>query len=278
VDYRVGEVTAAATFEMAELYRTLGKDVMASERPKGLSADEREQYDTLLEEQAFPFEEQAIELHTVNAARIRDGYFDESVRRSYAALAEFKPARYGKTEIGTDLAARLATVAPDVRVLANEALAKRGAGDLAAAEDGLRQAAEQAGNNLALWTELGLVLRQRAKLEDAMAAYSRALAIEPSYAPALRNLAVLLDLYMDDPVRALPYFEQYKAVSADDKQLNAWIADVRQRAGKAATPAGGQGGSAAPQDGASAPAPDAPADASKPPTALARDAASWRAT
>ena len=111
-----------------------------------------------------------------------------------------------------------------------------------------------------------------------MAAYSRALAIEPSYAPALRNLAVLLDLYMDDPVRALPYFEQYKAVSADDKQLNAWIADVRQRAGKAATPAGGQGGSAAPQDGASAPAPDAPADASKPPTALARDAASWRAT
>ena len=59
VDYRVGEVTAAATFEMAELYRTLGKDVMASERPKGLSRDEREQYDTLLEEQAFPFEDMA---------------------------------------------------------------------------------------------------------------------------------------------------------------------------------------------------------------------------
>ncbi|MCC6172783.1 MAG: tetratricopeptide repeat protein, partial [Gammaproteobacteria bacterium] len=240
VDYRVGEVTAAATYEMAELYRTLGKDVMASERPKGLSADEREQYDTLLEEQAFPFEEQAIELHSVNAARVRDGYFDDSVQRSYAALAEFKPARYGKTETGTDLGARLASAAPEVRAAATDALAKRGAGDLAAAEQGLQQAAEKSGSDPALWTELGLVQRQRARLEDAMASYVRALAADPAYAPALRNLAVLLDLYLDDPVRALPYFEQYRAVAAEDKQLNAWIADVRQRAGRAAAPAGGE--------------------------------------
>ena len=52
--------TTAATYEMAELYRTLARDLMASERPKKLSAEEREQYDALLEEQAFPFEEQAI--------------------------------------------------------------------------------------------------------------------------------------------------------------------------------------------------------------------------
>ena len=265
VDYRVGEVTAAATYEMAELYRTLGKDVLASERPKGLSRDEREQYDTLLEEQAFPFEEQAIELHGVNAARVRDGYFDESVRKSYAVLAEFKPARFGKTETGTDVTASLATATPEVRSQATEALAKRTAGDLAAAEQGLQEAARAAGNNPALWTELGLTQRQQAKLEDSMASYARALEARPAYAPALRNLAVLLDLYMDDPARALPYFEQLKAVSADDKLLNAWIADVRQRAGRQAPAA-----PAAEGEGSAAPPATEPAAAAPPPQAVQR--------
>ena len=46
---------------------------MSSQRQKNLSKDELEQYDVLLEEQAFPFEEKAIKLHEVNAARARDG-------------------------------------------------------------------------------------------------------------------------------------------------------------------------------------------------------------
>ncbi|MGB6352572.1 MAG: tetratricopeptide repeat protein, partial [Steroidobacteraceae bacterium] len=75
-DYQVAEVTTAATFESAELYRQLGKDLMSSERPKNLNKDELEQYDVLLEEQAFPFEEKAIKLHEVNAARTKDGTYD----------------------------------------------------------------------------------------------------------------------------------------------------------------------------------------------------------
>jgi cellulose synthase operon protein C len=103
--YGVAEVTTAATFEMAELYRALGKDIMLSERPKRLSADALEQYDLLLEEQAFPFEEQAIEMHEVNTARARDGVYDEWVKRSFRALAELKPGRYGKTELTQDVVA-----------------------------------------------------------------------------------------------------------------------------------------------------------------------------
>jgi tetratricopeptide (TPR) repeat protein len=105
--YQVAEVTTAATYEMAELYRTLGKDVMASERPKGLAADELEQYDSLLEEQAFPFEEQAIQLHEVNAARAKDGVYDDSVKQSFRALAELKPGRFGKTELTQDVVTTL---------------------------------------------------------------------------------------------------------------------------------------------------------------------------
>jgi tetratricopeptide (TPR) repeat protein len=99
-DYQVAEVTTAATFESAELYRQLGKDLMSSERPKNLKKDELEQYDVLLEEQAFPFEEQAIKLHEVNAARTKDGTYDEWVQKSFAALAQLNPGRYGKVEIG----------------------------------------------------------------------------------------------------------------------------------------------------------------------------------
>jgi cellulose synthase operon protein C len=99
-DYQVADVTTAATFESAELYRQLGKDLISSERPKNLKKDELEQYDVLLEEQAFPFEEKAIKLHEVNAARTKDGTYDEWVQKSFSALAQLNPGRYGKVEIG----------------------------------------------------------------------------------------------------------------------------------------------------------------------------------
>jgi outer membrane protein assembly factor BamD (BamD/ComL family) len=107
LDYQVAEVTTAATFETAELYRTLAKDIMASERPKNLSKDEREQYDSLLEEQVYPFEEQAISMHEANAARAKDGLYDEWVKKSYGVLAELKPARYAKSELSQDVVTTL---------------------------------------------------------------------------------------------------------------------------------------------------------------------------
>jgi tetratricopeptide (TPR) repeat protein len=100
--YGVAEVTTAATYSMAELYRTLAKDLMESERPANMGAEELEQYDILLEEQAFPFEEKAIEIHEGNAARAREGVYDEWVQKSFDALAKLKPARYAKAEIGAE--------------------------------------------------------------------------------------------------------------------------------------------------------------------------------
>lgn len=102
LDYGVAEVTTQATFGMAELYRQLGADLMSSERPKNLDADAKEQYDVLLEEQAFPFEEKSIELHETNAQRTGDGVYDAWVQRSFDVLAKLKPARYAKTEISED--------------------------------------------------------------------------------------------------------------------------------------------------------------------------------
>jgi len=102
-DYGVAEVTTAANYEIAELYHALSKDLYASERPRELTPEELEQYDILLEEQAFPFEEEAIELHETNAARTAEGIYDEWVRKSFAALVELSPGRYAKAEIGESL-------------------------------------------------------------------------------------------------------------------------------------------------------------------------------
>ncbi len=107
VDYGVAEVTTASTFEIADLYYVLSQHLMGSQRPSELNAEEIEQYDILLEEQAFPFEEQAIELYEMNAARTADGVYDEWVRSSYARLAELMPGRYAKSERGEHLVARM---------------------------------------------------------------------------------------------------------------------------------------------------------------------------
>jgi tetratricopeptide (TPR) repeat protein len=112
IGYAVAEVTTAATYETGELYRRLAADLMESERPANLDADSLEQYDLLLEEQAFPFEEKAAEVHELNARRVADGLYDDWVRKSYAALAELQPARFGKQAEPEPFVARLELPAP----------------------------------------------------------------------------------------------------------------------------------------------------------------------
>jgi tetratricopeptide (TPR) repeat protein len=306
-DYRVAEVTTLATFEIAEIYRKLGQDIMKSERPKKLAAEQLEEYNSLLEEQAFPFEEQAIATHEINTKRTREAIYDEGVKKSFAALAELKPGRYAKTEIigasfdsivpaapppppmpdppiatPADPAApaannpSAATPAPavpagpvipkaparanseyaralqlmrggdstqailDFQVMtqsypdlsgpyANLGILYRNANQLAEAEAAFAKATERASWDAATWNEYGLTLRQAGKFPEARAAYEKATAANPSYAPAHRNLGVLLDLYLDDPISAQAELETYKTLTGEDKTVNGWIAELRSR-------------------------------------------------
>lgn len=98
--YGVAEVTTESAFRMAELYRGMATALLESARPPGLDEDTLEQYEMLLEEQAFPFEEDAIEIHEANAARARDGLYDRWVVASFEALAEMVPARWNRQETG----------------------------------------------------------------------------------------------------------------------------------------------------------------------------------
>jgi cellulose synthase operon protein C len=278
--YQVAQTTTAATYETAELYRTLAQDLLSSERPKRLSADALEQYDSLLEEQAFPFEEQSIAIHELNAKRTPDGVYDDSIRRSLLALAQLKPARYGKIEGSESWAATLAAPAGASAAPSREALSDyermaqlaakgkdsdaelqtqlqqfelhypgfaataidlglltRRQGQLPESEKLLRRALEIDPGSALAWSELGVTLRQEGRFTDARAAYARALECDAAYAPAHRDLGVLLDIYLADPVAALPEFERYQQLSGEDKPVSTWIAELRNRTGVKAAPA-----------------------------------------
>jgi len=106
-DYSVAEVTTAATFRLGEVYETFSSDLMDSDRPDALDAEALEQYELLLEEQAFPFEEKAIELYQANTGRAPDGVYDEWVEKSFDRLAGLMPARYAKKERSEDVVTTL---------------------------------------------------------------------------------------------------------------------------------------------------------------------------
>jgi tetratricopeptide (TPR) repeat protein len=257
-DYGIVEVTTAATFATAELYRRLATDLMQSERPAQLGADELEQYDLLLEEQAYPFEERAIELHEVNVARAREGLFDRPVQASFRALADMKPARYARRE--------LPAASADAKGQLGDAVAAAASGDWGAAEESFTKALEAAaapaapftnvaashaggtpaatpvlppapepGATAAALTGLGLTYRNTGRFALAEQAYRSALVADPAYPPALLDLGVLLDLYLQQPDAALEQYRAYQAaVGQPDSRVDAWISEVEIRAGREA--------------------------------------------
>lgn len=99
VPYEVGEVTAAATFYIAEIYFNFSAALLASERPEGLSEAEKVDYELVLEEEAYPFEEQSIEVHEKNFELLAGGVYNPWIQKSLDKLAEVMPGRYAKNEI-----------------------------------------------------------------------------------------------------------------------------------------------------------------------------------
>lgn len=94
--YGHAEFVTRATLAIGDIYRKFAGSLLESERPKGLNADELEQYNILLEDQAFPFEDKAIEFYETNMSRIATGTFDPAVKTSLEQLKTLFPARYGR--------------------------------------------------------------------------------------------------------------------------------------------------------------------------------------
>ncbi len=97
-DYGVQQFSTLATFRIGEVYAQLSRDLIDSQRPANLDELALEQYEILLEEQAYPFEEKAIAIHETNAQRPQEGLYDVWIKESIGSLAILLPARYNKVE------------------------------------------------------------------------------------------------------------------------------------------------------------------------------------
>ena len=126
--------------------------------------------------------------------------------------------------------------------LVNLGILYRKHGDLAKSDQALHTAVQRAPADAEGWSELGVTLRLEGKFHDAADAYNQAISANPNFAPAYRNLAIVLDLYLGDPGAALPVMQHYKDLVPDDKAVTGWIADLKQRAGKNAAASDKAGG------------------------------------
>jgi tetratricopeptide (TPR) repeat protein len=232
-EYGVAQVTTAATYAMGDLYRHLGKSLLDSDRPRGLSADELEQYNVLLEEQAFPFEEKAIGIHGRNAQRAAEGLWDPWIEKSYADLAAMQPGRYARLEV-TDGPDAPATAAPEVAARFTAARASLDAGRYDEARQLFEAALAAAPAHAPALNRLGFANRKLGRLAVARGAYESAIVADPTFADAERNLAILLDLYLGDPAGALTHYERYQMLtSGADTQVAGWVTELKTRLGQA---------------------------------------------
>ncbi len=87
-------VRSEVLYRRAELYRELAQALMASPVPSELNELEAAQYQMLLEEEAYPFEEQALELHAENHRRIASQGYDAWIGKSLTVLGTLNPGRY----------------------------------------------------------------------------------------------------------------------------------------------------------------------------------------
>lgn len=202
-DYGVADVSTEASYQIATVYRDFGKALLASERPKKLNQLEREQYNVLLEEQAYPFEEKATEMYVQNAQRASTGLYDPWVQRSFEALRELLPVRYGKTE-RADSGSNTASVANAASTPA--------------------QVQAQALN------QRGIAQRQAGAFAAARETYEQALALDANYASAILNLGILQDLYLGDAHQAQGLYERYLALQPQgDATVSKWLAEIKNR-------------------------------------------------
>src|SRR5262252_1712213 len=101
VEYQVGEVTAAATFYMAEIYANFSQALRESERPADLGAEDLKDYDQQLAAAAQPLDAKAIGVHEKNLELMRRGLNNTWTQKSLDRLAALKPDTYARAEISS---------------------------------------------------------------------------------------------------------------------------------------------------------------------------------
>jgi len=87
-------------------------------------------------------------------------------------------------------------------------------------------------SNLNAYAALALLQRQSGQFMDAEGTYIDALNVWKDFPEAHLNLAVLYDLYINDPVSAQKHYEAYYFLTGKkDEKVRKWLVEVKRRTG-----------------------------------------------
>jgi tetratricopeptide (TPR) repeat protein len=100
-DYGILEFTTQSSYKIAQLYRGFADELLAVKAPAGLSVEDQAMFAAVIEEQASPMLELAVNIHSGNIERAWDGHFNQWIDDSYKALAQLSPVRFNKPELQT---------------------------------------------------------------------------------------------------------------------------------------------------------------------------------
>lgn len=201
--YAIEQFTTLSNLRIGLTYQALSEALMDSERPGSLDALALEQYEMMLEEQAYPFEDKAIAVLESNVKLCwKSGVYDDSVKASFAALAALLPARYAKQE----------EIQPGASV-SNEQPRKRGKR-----------------SKLLKLNEAAISRRVAGDFAGARKKYEKALALADDDAITHRNIGILFELYLGKPEQALEHYRRYQAITGGvDRSVAGWIALLERR-------------------------------------------------
>ncbi|MFL0809372.1 MAG: tetratricopeptide repeat protein [Agarilytica sp.] len=93
------EFVTMSSYKIGGLSESFAQDLRQAPSPKGLSASDRVLYGEIIEDQAQPFDQLAMDVYQANIDRAWEGGFNEWIGKSFDALKRLNPQRFNKEEV-----------------------------------------------------------------------------------------------------------------------------------------------------------------------------------
>ncbi len=77
---------------------------------------------------------------------------------------------------------------------------------------------------------LGILLREQGDFKGAEKAYLTALSVSPEFQDAHFNLAVLYDLFLNEPEKAIHHYQKHKTLTGEvNEEIDLWVSALQKR-------------------------------------------------